>query len=81
MRELRSQFVIWDQIGGGNYIMIAHGDGVYEKKDGFRTRREAEEWDRASHAEEPLAVARRCGVLGTLAARRPASQRSLNQTG
>ena len=44
MRELRSQVVIWDQIGGGNYIMIAHGDGVYEKKDGFRTRREAEEW-------------------------------------
>ena len=44
MRELRSQFVIWEQIGGGNYIMIAHGDGVYEKKEGLRTRKEAEEW-------------------------------------
>ncbi|MDB5650946.1 MAG: hypothetical protein JWL62_2466 [Hyphomicrobiales bacterium] len=44
MRELRSQFVVWDQIGGGNYIMIAHGDGVYEKKEGFRSRREAEDW-------------------------------------
>jgi len=44
MRESRSQFVIWDQIGGGNYIMIAHGEGVYEKKEGFRSRREAEEW-------------------------------------
>lgn len=44
MRELRSKFVVWDQIGGGNYIMIAHGDGVYEKKEGFRSRREAEDW-------------------------------------
>lgn len=44
MRELRSKFVIWDQIGGGNYIMIAHGDGVYEKREGFRSRKEAEDW-------------------------------------
>ncbi len=44
MRELRSQFVIWDRIGGGAYILIAHGDGVYEKKEGFRTRKEADEW-------------------------------------
>ncbi len=44
MRASRSQFVIWDQINGGNYIVIAHGDGVYEKKEGFRSRREAEDW-------------------------------------
>jgi len=44
MREWRSQFVIWDQIGGGNYILIAHGNGVYEKREGFRNRREAEDW-------------------------------------
>ena len=24
--------------------MIAHGDGKYEKKEGFRSRKEAEEW-------------------------------------
>jgi hypothetical protein len=24
--------------------MIAHGEGVYEKMEGFRNRREAEEW-------------------------------------
>lgn len=59
MRFLRSQFVIWDKIGGGNYIMIAHGDGVYEKKEGFRTRKEAEDWverrlrqSRLEHLEE-----------------------------
>jgi hypothetical protein len=44
MREVRSQFVIWDQIGGGNYIVIAHGNGVYEKQEGFRSRKEAEAW-------------------------------------
>jgi hypothetical protein len=44
MRELRSQFIIWDQVGGGSYIMISHGAGVYEKKEGFRDRKEAEDW-------------------------------------
>ena len=44
MRVLRSQFVVWDKIGGGAYIMIAHGNGVFEKKEGFRTRKDAEDW-------------------------------------
>ncbi len=44
MRLTRSHFIIWDKAGGGNYVIISRGDGVFEKNEGFRSRQEAEEW-------------------------------------